>query len=278
MNTLCEVVRCLAGSRYVMRWLFAFIMVSGLSGSEPQEVAFAALIDGSTQRYLTLLPDSFTQHTTYNLLIALHGHGSDRWQFMRPSRSETRAVLDFAAKNNLILVSPDYRAPTSWMGPAAEADLTQIITELKSRYRTGKLILVGASMGGTSALTYSALHPSSIDGVVAMNGTANHLEYEGFQDAIQASFGGSKAKIPLEYKNRSAEYWPERLTMPVAITVGDQDTVVPPHSALRLGRILEKLGRQVLIIQRSNGGHDTNYEDATAALEFVLAAVKRAAK
>jgi len=27
----------------------------------------------------------------------------------------------------------------------------------------------------------------------------------------------------LEYKNRSAEYWPERLMMPIAFTVGGKD-------------------------------------------------------
>ena len=239
-----------------------------------QELTFVAEVDGSAQRYLLLLPPGYSPGSKRDLLIALHGHGSDRWQFMRPTRPETRAVLDFSAKNNMILVSPDYRAPTSWMGPKAEADLTQILADLRSRFSIGKVILSGASMGGSSALTYAVLHPSAIDGVVAMNGTANHLEYENFQDAIQASFGGTKDRIPLEYKNRSAEYWPERLSMPVAITAGGQDTLVPPQSVLRLAAILQRLGRNVLVIHRERGGHETTYEDATAALEFTLAAVR----
>ena len=60
-------------------------------------------------------------------------------------------------------------------------------------------------------MTFAAIHPERVDGVASMNGTANHLEYENFQDAIAESFGGTKAKIPREYKKRSAEYWPERL-------------------------------------------------------------------
>jgi len=242
---------------------------------EPQEVVFTSKADGTPQRYLLLLPEGFAATHSYDLLIALHGHGSDRWQFMRPTRSETRAVLDVAAKNKLILVSPDYRAPASWMGPKAEADLTQILEELRGRFPIGRVVLCGASMGGSAVLTYAALHPGGVDAVASMNGTANHLEYENFQEAITASFGGSKARIPLEYKNRSAEYWPERLTMPVALTSGGQDQLVPPGSVLRLAAVLQKLGRNILLIHRERGGHETNYEDATGALEFALAAARQ---
>ena len=170
----------------------------------------------------------------------------------------------------MLLVSPDYRARTSWMGPKAEADLLQVIDELKSRYRIDKLILCGASMGGSSALTFAVLHPDRVQGVVSMNGTANHLEYESFQEAIRESFGGTKETIPLEYKRRSAEYWPELLTMPVAITAGGKDETVPPGSVVRLAGVLKRLGRDVLLIHRESGGHSTGYEDGKEALEFVI--------
>lgn len=247
----------------------AALLLAQTPHPEPQDIAFTAKTDGTEQRYVVLLPNGFDTGRQHDLLIALHGHGSDRWQFMRPTRDETRAVLDVAGRHGLILVSPDYRAPTSWMGPKAEADLTQIIAELKARYRIGKVLLCGGSMGGASALTYAALHPDLIDGVTSMNGTANHLEYENFQDAIQASFGGTKQQVPLEYKLRSAEYWPERLTMPVSITASGQDTSVPPQSVLRLAGVLRKLGRKVLLIYRENERHQTAYADAVAALEFV---------
>ena len=100
--------------------------------------------------------------------------------------------------------------------------------------------------------------------------TANHLEYENFQEAIRESFGGGKAEIPLEYKNRSAEYWPERLTMPIALTTGGKDKSVPPDSVVRLAAVLKKLQPNVLLIHRPEGGHSTDYEDGKAALEFVL--------
>jgi predicted esterase len=235
-----------------------------------QDIVFTAACDGSQQHYMLLLPHSFEPGVPHDLLIALHGQGADRHQFMQRSRGETQATLEVAAAYALILVTPDYRAPASWMGPRAESDLTQIIGELKSRYRIRHLILSGASMGGTGALTYTALHPEIVDAVVAMNGTANLLEYDNYQPAISTSFGGAKDHIPAEYKRRSAEYWPERFTMPVALTIGGHDTTVPPDSVLRLAAILHNLKTPVFLMHRPDGGHETNLADAKAALEFAV--------
>ncbi|MCP4859459.1 MAG: prolyl oligopeptidase family serine peptidase, partial [Fuerstiella sp.] len=122
------------------------------------------------------------------------------------------------------------------------------------------------------ALTFSALHPDVIDGVVSLNGTANLVDYERFQDAIAASYGGSKQQVPEEYHNRSAEFFPQRFTMPLAATTGGQDNVVPAESVLRLVGKIREHNSNVLSIHRPAGGHSTNYEDTKKALEFVITA------
>jgi pimeloyl-ACP methyl ester carboxylesterase len=235
-----------------------------------EDVSFVAACDGSAQNYVVVFPEGFNPSAPLHVLIALHGHGSDRWQYVKDMRDECRVARDAASARGMLFVSPDYRAKTSWMGPKAEADLLQIITALKSRYRIDTVILCGGSMGGSSALTFAALHPELIRGVVSMNGTANHLEYENFQDAIRESFGGTKARIPDEYKKRSAEYWPERLMMPIAFTVGLKDGVVPPDSVVRLAGILKKLQPNVCLLEDKSGGHSTNYQDGKKALDFVI--------
>lgn len=236
----------------------------------PTDVTFTAKLDNTAQRYVLMLPEPFDATAAHSLLIALHGHGSDRWQFATGGLAEGRSARDEAAKYNMIYVSPDYRASTSWMGPAAEADLLQIIDELKAKYKIDKVFLVGASMGGTATLTFTALHPALIAGACAENPHANLLEYTAFQEAMQASFGGDKVKAFDEYKKRSAEYWPEAFTMPLAITTGGRDATVPPQSAVRLANLLKQLGRKTLLIHREEGPHSTTYEDGTAALEFVI--------
>ena len=250
--------------------LFGVLAALAAEGPEPEDVLFTARVDGSPQRYVVVLPPGFEAGRAHPLLVVLHGHGSDRWQYVSNARDECRVARDVAAAHRMILVSPDYRAKTSWMGPKAEADLLQILEALKARYRVGKTILCGGSMGGSSVLTFAAMHPELVDGAVSMNGTANHLEYENFQDAIRQSFGGAKAAIPHEYKKRSAEYWPERLTMPLGLTTGGKDTLVPPDSVGRLAAIVKKLQPNVLLIHRPEGGHATDYADGKTVLEFVL--------
>jgi pimeloyl-ACP methyl ester carboxylesterase len=237
---------------------------------ETEDVSFVANFDQTNQRYVRMLPRALDTSAMHHVLIALHGHGSDRWQFSSGTTSTGRAARNAAVQRSMILILPDYRAKTSWMGPAAEADVCQIIDEVRQEYNVGKVVICGGSMGASSALTFAALHPDLVAGVAAMNGTANHLEYERFQPAITASFGGIKQDIPEEYKKRSAEYWPERLTMPIGVTVSGNDTVVPPDSVRRLIGILQLLKRPVLIIDRPDVGHTSRPEDAQEVLNFVL--------
>ncbi|MBR4832742.1 MAG: prolyl oligopeptidase family serine peptidase [Thermoguttaceae bacterium] len=239
-------------------------------------VGFVAF-DGTPQRYFERLPENFDPKRPTTLLIALHGHGSDGAQIFAGKYAEFEALLDVAKERGAIVVSPDYRDRTSWMGPAAEKDVAQIIAEQRDKRDITRVVISGASMGGSSALTFAVRRPDLIDGVISINGTANHLEYENFQDAISASFGGSKTAVPLEYKNRSAEYFPERLTeKPSAFTLGGRDEIVPPNSAKRLAETLEKIGAPVLLLYRPEGGHSTTYDDVRAAAEFVFDALEKA--
>lgn len=259
----------------LVRFALLLLALPGtIAAEEFQDVSFLARSDQSEQRYVLRLPEGFRPEESRDLLVVLHGHGADRWQFPKDGRDECRGAREAAAKYGMILVSPDYRARTSWMGPRAEEDVVQILEELRRNYRVGKVVVSGGSMGGTSAMTFAALHPELVDGVVSLNGHANHLEYEGFQEAIGASFGGSKVEKPEEYKKRSAEYWPERLTMPVGLTTGGRDSVVPPESTQRLARVLERLKRPVLLIHRPDGGHATNLADTLAAYSFVIEKVR----
>lgn len=256
------------------------LLATSTTFAEDKSSAFATIVDqtftadfdGSEQKYVELTPRGFAADKPVSVLIALHGHGSDRWQFATQVRDECRATRDVAAANAMLMISPDYRAKTSWMGPAAEADLLQIIGIVKQQYQVQRVIVGGGSMGGTAALTFAALHPDQVDAVVALNGTANHVEYERFQDAISKSFGGSKREVPEQYRRRSAEFFPEKFTMPVAATTGGQDEIVPPESVQRLLESLRKQSRQVLGIHRPETGHSTNYDDTKRAFDFVLAA------
>ena len=108
----------------------AFVQAAPAEGPESaKEMTFKARQDGTDQKYLLRLPAGFDADKPHDLMIALHGHGSDRHQYASDPRDECRAARDVAAKHGMIFVSPDYRG-NSWMGPAAEADVAQLIGEL----------------------------------------------------------------------------------------------------------------------------------------------------
>ncbi|QDU21331.1 alpha/beta hydrolase family protein [Urbifossiella limnaea] len=247
----------------------AFLAAAGALRSA-DDVPFVARLDKTEQRYVVVTPTGFDAKRANTAVVALHGHGSDRWQFVKQDRGECKGTRDVAEARGFLLVSPDYRAKASWMGPAAEADVLQILDELKEKYGVRRVVVAGGSMGGTAALAFAALHPDRVAGCVSLNGTANVVEYEGFADAIAAAYGGTLRERPEVYRSRSAELHADRLTMPVAMTTGGKDTVVPPASCLRLAEKLKALGRSVTLIHRPDGGHATTYADTVEALTAVI--------
>ena len=239
----------------------------------PLDMDFKAQADKTMQKYVVVLPRDFDPAKHHDISLVLHGHGSDRWQYVRAERGECKGARDVASRHGLIYVSPDYRATMSWMGPKAEADMVQLIELLRKKYKVGKVLLGGASMGGASALIFAALHPELLDGVVSQNGTANMMAYKNFQKAIAASYGGDKKQKPQQYRKRSPELTPKQFTMPIAFCVGGKDKAVPPDSVRRLVKQLQKLKKKdMLVIDRPNGGHSTNYKDTVDAYEFVIKA------
>jgi len=237
-----------------------------------RDVVFVADCDRSRQRYVLVATGEISRGTACDVLVVLHGHGGDRWQFVRENRGECRACRDVVAERRMLMVSPDYRGD-SWMGPKAEADLIQILRQMRMQYRVRRVFLAGASMGGTAALTFTALHPEMVDGVVALNAVANLVEFDSFEPALEAmrlSFGGTKREIPGEYRRRSAGFFPEKFTMPLAVATGGRDRITPPDSVLRLAEEVKKRGGIVSVIHRKTGGHATSYRDTRRCLEFVL--------
>lgn len=247
----------------------------GVGFEPPHDMTMVSELDGSRQPYVLLLPLAFDEERPADVMIAFHGHGSSRDQYVTANRGECKGARDVAARHGMIFVSPQYRG-NSWMGPAAEADTVQLIRELRQNLKVGRIFLVGGSMGGTAVLTFTARHPELVHGVVSENGLANFDGYQpsfaGIDKAIQQSFGGTEAENPAEYRARSAEHYPEAFTMPIAFTTGGKDGIVPPASVRRLAEAVRARNPNVLVLHRPDGGHATSYEDTVLAIEFVVRA------
>ncbi len=62
----------------------------GFEAPVVRDVAFEARCDGSEQRYVLWYSRAGNTDVSHDVLIALHGHGSDRWQFIKDGRDECR--------------------------------------------------------------------------------------------------------------------------------------------------------------------------------------------
>ena len=101
--------------------------VAASAAMTQEDLSFVAGLDGTEQRYIKLTPPNLPAEKV-DVVFWLHGHGSDRTQVnVYKGRGEIASSLDVCEQNGMLLIFPDYRATTSWMGPAAEADMLQLI-------------------------------------------------------------------------------------------------------------------------------------------------------
>lgn len=84
--------------------LFFTLATASAFAIEPKDIPFKSTVDGTEQRYVELMPPDFDPANYHDLVITLHGHGSDRWQFIKNPRDECRAMRDVAKK-----IWSDYR-------------------------------------------------------------------------------------------------------------------------------------------------------------------------
>ncbi|MHB9132983.1 MAG: alpha/beta hydrolase family protein [Armatimonadota bacterium] len=228
------------------------------------ERSFTAQVDGSRQTYLLLMPPQI--ETAETLVVCFHGHGSHQEQFLTPVIYDDRLgeLVRFSQARNLLYAALEYRG-NSWMGPLAEADTRQVIAELREEFQPKRVVLVGGSMGGTSVLIYAALHPEGIDGVVSLCPATDteafyHEALTGplpeLSHAIQASYGGTPEEVPEEYHRRSSRRHADRLTMPLMISHGDADALIPVSHSRALVKRLTDIGAPVQYTEIPGGDHD----------------------
>jgi len=239
--------------------------------SDIKEVVFTSPFDGSAQTFLEKDYRENAGDAASLVVIYLHGAASHQDQGM------TSAIYDGAfdrwhqtlSNRHAIYICPEYRGG-SWMGPAAEADVREIIRLARERHSGSQLILAGGSMGGTSALIFASRQPQSVDGVIALcPATDVSAMFSAFPEQFLTSYGGSPEECPdLYLERRSRDQAAALAPLPIAIVHGAKDTVIPvEHSRVLVQRLPED---QVLYIEQPEGDHDAPLDiEFAQLLDFV---------
>lgn len=242
------------------------------------------------QDWAMLLPPAGASHTW---AIYLHGHGSGGEQlFSRPDVRD--GVLAAVRKQGWGAVGPNLRG-NAWMSPAAADDLHALIQLLRTRFNAERIVLIGASMGGSGVLAYTAVHPEDPAAVIALCPAADIGGFHGWcrgrksdaaappvlqelADAIESAYGGPPSARGDVYAAHSAlAHARQSFTMPMFVSHGSVDAVISVEQARRLAEILRDRPT-FQYHELSNAGHEGPIGDMPAAMKFILPQLEKAGR
>jgi pimeloyl-ACP methyl ester carboxylesterase len=194
-------------------------------------------------------------------VVVLHGHGSTGMQLFTREDLRTDWLPKLIAGGHGILC-PNLRG-NAWMGKEAVEDLHALLAEIRKQYGAQSFILAGGSMGGTSCLIYSVIHPEDVAGVVAL---CPCTDLPGFLRFLQTRQDGIlkeiRTSIETSYRGdvslidaHSCTAHAKRLTMPVFLAHGISDPIIPVAQSRRLAALMEDRKTDFMYVE-IEGGHD----------------------
>ncbi len=217
-------------------------------------------------------------------LVCLHGHGSQGDQLYTRRDIRERWLPEFLNRD-LGVLTPNLRG-NAWMGPAAVADLDDLLGLVRAEFGAGAFLFASGSMGGTGNLIYAALRPRNVAGVLARGAASDLAGYHAWcrerqvgqpvlgeiADAIAVAYGGPPETTPAAYAAHSALAQADRLTMPLFLAHGAADAVIPVSQMRALvGRLAQH--PRLVYHEIPDGNHDSPLHAQTTphALDWLLA-------
>jgi dipeptidyl aminopeptidase/acylaminoacyl peptidase len=235
---------------------------------------FKSSFDGSAQTFLE--KDFGDEDSGVNRLVFVYLHGALSHQ----EQGVTAGIYNGSfekwgaelARRNAIYVCPEYRG-NSWMGPAAEADVLDILSFLTKRFPGRRLILAGGSMGGTSALIFASRHPKAVDGVISLcPATDPALMFGVFPEHFVESYGGSPDDVPEVFLDRTSRTRVDALSsLPLAIVHGSSDAIIGVENSRILVSQLQEHRARFHYTEIPEGDHDSPLQvTLSELLDFAL--------
>jgi len=198
------------------------------------------------------------------LPVLIYNRGGNR-DYGMISRGQIEFSLASLAAQNYVVLASQYRGVDGGEGEEHFGgddvnDVLNLIPLARSLPYADveKLVMLGDSRGGL--MTYLAIKSGAPIKAAAVVGAPSDLEdsYWG-RDAmgkvLDELIGGAPWQKSQEYRDRSALYWPEKLTVPLLILHGEFDWRVPCAQSERLAERLLRLGLPHELVLFPAGDH-----------------------
>lgn len=224
-----------------------------------KRITYRSAVDGVEDWALFLSGDPCK-----NTIVYLHGSFSQADQiFTRKDVREFWLTRIRAGRHPLLSVN---LRGTSYMSPAATADLTDLLRYCQDELGCNRFVLLGGSGGASSAMAYAVLHPEKIHGVIAMGmcDILARLDFARKSDnpllqklaqTVFAAYGGTLEERADLYQARSVLGHADRLTMPVVLTMGENDALIPVAETRKIAVVMK--GKSNFVYHEiPRGGHD----------------------
>jgi len=224
-----------------------------------ERITYRSAVDG-VEDWALFLPGDPARST----IVYLHGSFSLADQIF--TRQDVRRFwLTRIQAGRHPLLSVNLRG-TAYMSPAATADLTDLLRYCRNALGCRRFVLLGGSGGASSAMAYAVLHPEEIHGVIAMGmcDIVARLDFarrsgnpvlQKLATTVFAAYGGTLEEKPELYQARSVLAHADRLTMPIILTMGENDQLIPVAETRKIAAAMK--GRSNFVYHEiPGGGHD----------------------
>jgi tetratricopeptide (TPR) repeat protein len=226
-------------------------------------------IDGKTRYGVVYLPADFREGTKYPTLFNIYE------DFFDDTFDATVNVLTSAG---YIVVKPSVAFETGYPGEAWLKGVTAAANALIDRGMTdsARLGVFGTSYGGY-ATNLLITQTTRFKAAVNVSGKVDIISFytdsprlgvrnvhaaEKSQDRI----GATLWQQPQKYVAHSAVFFADRITTPLLLMTGEQDSNVPAGNTREMYYALRRLGKEVTWVNYMNSGHGT---PGTNAAEFI---------
>jgi predicted esterase len=246
--------------------------------------AYRADWDGSLQPYALYVPRGYDPHTSWPLVVALHGAFSDHRHNLRrvfgldnrPGENDAEASRNELPLPDVpaLVVSPFGRGELMGFDGLGGEDVMRVLADVRRAYHVNpdRITLTGLSMGGGGAWEIGLRHPELFAALAPVCAISDYRRMVRPADAALYDLAQLDALSPPAIAENAAH-------LQIFIFHGDKDPTVPVADSRRMAerfRALGWLGKNVHYTEFPGVGHAAwvpAYQDA--ALLRTLASIKR---